>query len=404
SSPAWTGCQGSLTPQFINSNKTFTFPLITTYKNATFLGFNFTYNNPTQAAFSNPFDSWVLCTRLGACSQLNALGFIDGGSVQKCNYTYNTSAGSFEEQVKVNCSDLFRFAPTPVCVWPPFMLLMFNYSSPLLNCSNQTCRLVQCWNASLEDSVVVVRVPSYLPLPVSIDDDNLPVLLQRNKRDLGITAAIVAAVAASAVATATAAAALATAVLTADAVNKLAGTAATAMETQTMMNQHLHRGIVLLNQQVDLLQDQVDILSQVLTHGCLLPMDGLCITPLAFNNLTRAANLSRKLGAMLTGVWSAEFDNLTMLLRQEIVRVNNTRVQIAPMKDVISWLSKFFSFSKQWAGMGALAVVLVLAIVLYLWCLVCMRRWQRVRNLMLIQAFAALEAGQSPQAWLTMLK
>ncbi|XP_077876897.1 uncharacterized protein LOC144366537 [Ictidomys tridecemlineatus] len=150
------------------------------------------------------------------------------------------------------------------------MLLMFNYSSPLLNCSNQMCRLVQCWNASLEDSVVVVRVPSYLPLPVSIDDDNLPVLLQRNKRDLDITAAIVAAVAASAVAAATATAALATAVLTADAVNKLADTAATAMETQTMMNQHLHRGIVLLNQRVDLLQDQVDILNQVLMgrHAC----------------------------------------------------------------------------------------------------------------------------------------
>ncbi|XP_052594111.1 uncharacterized protein LOC128110428 [Peromyscus californicus insignis] len=403
--PAWTGCQSTLQPNFVNLNRTFSLSLKVSPYNNSFSGFNFSYNNPLQAAFSNPFDSWVLCNSRSACTQLNALGFVKGGAFQNCSYSVHMGM-TFESDVTLNCthSKSVHFSPTLVCVWPPFLFLLFNYSGGMLNCSSQKCFLAQCWNASEHDSAIVMRVPTYIPVPVRIDDAQLPVVLSRQKRDFGITAAIVTAIALSDTAAGLAAASMATSVPTAQALNELSSNTAKALQSQNAINVHLHRGITLLNQRVDLLQEQIDIMEGVLTSACIAPMTGLCITSITYENWTRAANLSKQLSAMITGAWTAEFDNLTATLRNEIVAVNSTRVHVATAEELLTWIHQSFNFLKEWAGLGALLVLVILAFLVCLWCFHKMRFAQRCQAAMIIQAFTAIEAGQSPQAWLVKLQ
>ena len=58
---------------------------------------------------------------------------------------------------------------------------------------------------------------------------------------------------------------------------------------------------------------------------------------------------------------------------------------------------------KEWAGMGAMAVLLLLISFMGLWCLCKMRFAQKWYAAMVVQAFTAIEAGQSPQAWFTVM-
>ncbi|XP_044091581.1 uncharacterized protein LOC122897413 [Neovison vison] len=198
-------------------------------------------------------------------------------------------------------------------LWTLWMMMMINLhpntkttAEPVL-CTSQTCLLSECWNTSRGDSAILTRIPTYIPIPVQVDSNNLPVLL-RHKRDFGITAAVIAAIAAS---TAAAAIALTTSVQTAATLNNVTGLVAEALATQDQINGHLHAGILIVNQRVDLVQEQVDILGSLLAIGCISNMPGLCVTPVTYSNLTIAANLSKQLGRMLNGTWNLKFQNLT---------------------------------------------------------------------------------------------
>uniref|UniRef100_M3XSQ4 Uncharacterized protein n=1 Tax=Mustela putorius furo TaxID=9669 RepID=M3XSQ4_MUSPF len=107
-----------------------------------------------------------------------------------------------------------------------------------LNCTLNTCFLTQCWNATGFSLTMIMRIPMFLPMPVSVPEEDLPVLL-RHKRDFGITTAMVTAVAASAAAAAAAATALAIAIPTAKEINQLSTNTAEALQTQNEINDHL---------------------------------------------------------------------------------------------------------------------------------------------------------------------
>ena len=53
---------------------------------------------------------------------------------------------------------------------------------------------------------------------------------------------------------------------------------------------------------------------------------------------------------------------------------------------------------------GALTVALVLAFMLCVWCMCQLQNAQVCTTAMVVQAFAAVEAGQSPQIWLAAMK
>ena len=62
------------------------------------------------------------------------------------------------------------------------------------------------------------------------------------------------------------------------------------------------------------------------------------------------------------------------------------------------------SHLKEWAGIGGLAIICIATGVIALWCICHMQKRHTRAQALLIQAFAALELGQSSQVWLGMLE
>lgn len=71
---------------------------------------------------------------------------------------------------------------------------------------------------------------------------------------------------------------------------------------------------------------------------------------------------------------------------------------------LMSWLSRAMDHLKEWVGVGAAGRLMVLVLVLCLWCICRLRVLQGRDAARLVQAFTALEAGQSLQVWLATLK
>ena len=330
---------------------------------------------------------------------LAPLVMINGGALGHTSIVWNISE-VFESHAFFNRSGQnVTFGPTPVCLVSPFLFLVSNSTlqNDSLSCSNTTCFYSLCWNATSFHIAVVLRIPEHLPLPV---DGPTPLTLFRPKRDLGITAAIVATIAAAATAEATATVALATYISTAETLNTLFTKTAEALTTQSSINAHLRGGIMILNQRVDLLQDQIDVLWRLAQLGCEWHSTALCLTGIPYNNMSTAANLSRELSLCLIGNWSSKFDDLTEKLRLETIKINTTQVDPVVARTLMSWIQQAARHLKEWAGLGALGLCLVLLCIL---CLCCLRKIFRQRatdQVLIAQAFAAIELGQSPQIWL----
>jgi hypothetical protein len=85
------------------------------------------------------------------------------------------------------------FVPTPVCVWPPFVFLVYNgsYDNEFIDRSSDNCFYSMCCNASVVSLVVVTRMPRFVRWPVQAPS---VMTLFRPKRDFEITAAIITAI------------------------------------------------------------------------------------------------------------------------------------------------------------------------------------------------------------------
>lgn len=195
-------------------------------------------------------------------------------------------------------------------------------------------------------TAVVARVPTYLPVPTKIEEGELEILLCP-RRDFGITAAIVAAIAVSATAATVAGISLATSIPTAEALNNLTASTAEALQTNLAVVQHLRAGIMIVNQRVDLLQESVEQIEGMLAAHCVRSMPGVCVTSTAWVNNSLAANHSRRLSLMLNGTWSAEFDTLTKTMRRQIFSINTTKVQIATAKEFAAYVLSAVSHLKE---------------------------------------------------------
>lgn len=104
------------------------------------------------------------------------------------------------------------------------------------------------------------------------------------------------------------------------------------------------------------------------------------------------------------GNWTGEFDFLKDQLRVAIVTVNSTCADAGLATGLSSWIAAAMNYLREWVGMGALAGFLLLVSLVNLWCLCRMRFVQRQHVAMVVQTFAAIEAGQSPLAWLTVIQ
>lgn len=105
-----------------------------------------------------------------------------------------------------------------------------------------------CWNASIYEAAMIVRIPSWILVPVIA-----PSSLQsfRTKRDFEITAAICLAIGLMAAAGTVAAVTMTYSVQTAQTLNNLSFALAQALDAQAGLDSQLH---------IDLVQEQVDVL------------------------------------------------------------------------------------------------------------------------------------------------
>lgn len=91
-------------------------------------------------------------------------------------------------------------------------------------------------------------------------------------------------------------------------------------------------------------------------------------------------------------------------LRVAIIMVNSTLVDSDLATGLFSWIAAAKNHLKEWAGMGAMAGLLVLVSLVGLWCICRMCFAQRRQAAMIVQAFTIIETGQFPQAWLSVMK
>ncbi|KAL6031553.1 hypothetical protein STEG23_003186 [Scotinomys teguina] len=128
-----------------------------------------------------------------------------------------------------------------VCVQPPFVFLLTNATpiDNLVDCFKDLCLLAECWNGTWT-LAVIVKVPTFVPILVEADSKTFPILtLLRERRDFGITAAIVAAIVLSAASAVTATVAMTNQIQTAQIVNTVVEQTSAVMETQHRINKHL---------------------------------------------------------------------------------------------------------------------------------------------------------------------
>ncbi|XP_058428295.1 uncharacterized protein LOC131423344 [Marmota monax] len=369
-------------------------------------GYNFNHSANSSTGVGWSWFQWLIFNEKGASADISALAQLLGvrswlanvsGTVRESERGNRLTSVSFNSLL-YNAT----LPPAMVCVQSPFLLLLTNdTSSGMLDCSSVTCLLSECWNGSWTVAVVM-KIPTFVPIPVTADPDKFPIVeLLRVRRDFGITAAIVTAVAVSAAAAVTAGVAMASQVQTAATINQVVQQTSTILESQNSINQHILSGILAANQRIDLLQAQVEELADLVLLGCVDQRAHLCITSVRFND---SRNASRIIGEYLSGTWSMEAENLIQSQLTQIAVLNSTRVEPVTLGQFTDWISSAFSFFKEWVGVGIFGAMCCFSVVLCLWLLCRLKTRHAQEKAMIIQALAALENGNSPQVWLAHLK
>lgn len=123
-----------------------------------------------------------------------------------------------------------------------------------------------------------------------------------------------------------------------------------------------------------------------------------------FEDFTCAANLSKQFSSYLSGNWSGELERELEQLRTAIVAVNSIRVDSRIAEGLSSWITTAMDHLKEWTGIGSLLGLMIIASLVCLWCICNIRSNHRLNAMMVMQAFVAIEDGQSPLAWLATIK
>lgn len=112
---------------------------------------------------------------------------------------------------------------------------------------------------------MVARIPRWIPVPVETPST---LSLVRQKRDFGITAAVIIAISASAAAATAAGYAMARMVQAGTKLNQLSVDLTDAINVQTSASTQLKGGLMILNQRLDLVEEQIAVLYQMVQLGC----------------------------------------------------------------------------------------------------------------------------------------
>ena len=92
-------------------------------------------------------------------------------------------------------------------------------------------------------------------------------------------------------------------VQTTDTINTLSASVTTVIDEQASANVKIQRGLMLVNQLIDLVQIQLDVLWQIAQLGCKQKFPRLCVTSIQYVKFTRAAKLSKSLFQYMLQNW-----------------------------------------------------------------------------------------------------
>jgi hypothetical protein len=120
------------------------------------------------------------------------------------------------------------------------------------NCVNDSCCISQCWDTTNDTCAMVAWNPRWIPVPVETPST---LSLFRQKRDFGITAAVITAISASAAAATATGLAMTGTVQTGTKLNQLSVELTDAINVQTSASSQLKGGLMILNQRLDLVEE-----------------------------------------------------------------------------------------------------------------------------------------------------
>ena len=149
-----------------------------------------------------PYYQWILSNEAVASTSLSAFALLTGTfhEILNVSATLSNISVHLDNVASKRVIRNMTTSPVEVCVNPPFFFILaeFQNNTEWLDCTNVTCFLTQCWNGT-NFLALVVHLPTFVPVPVEADPEKFPIMsLVRQKRDFGITAAIVTAIAVSA--------------------------------------------------------------------------------------------------------------------------------------------------------------------------------------------------------------
>ena len=190
---------------------------------------------------------------------------------------------------------------------------------------------------------------------------------------------------------------MASQVQTVQQVNEVIQQTSNAFYIQEKINSHLESGILILNKRIDLVESSVQELFDVISISCVSRTAHMCITP-----YPASLNESQQLSALLSGHWSRELELLQSNFSFHIQNLNETRLHLVTLGQFSDWLLTTFSYFKEWVGVGMFGALCVAGVALSLFLICKMHRSRRREKVALARALAALEAGHSSQAWISM--
>jgi hypothetical protein len=196
-------------------------------------------------------------------------------------------------------------------------LAEFQNNTEWLDCTNVTCFLTQCWNGTYF-LALVLHLPIFVPVPVEANPEKFPIMSL--KRDFGITAAIVTAIAVSAASAVTVGIAMAYQVNTAGTISQITEKTSEALLTLQRVDSHISSGLMLVNQRVDILQHNMEQMMDVIQMSCVASTPYMCITPVRYinNSFTKSKDLSN----YLKGNLLQELERLQKKLQIQILNIN----------------------------------------------------------------------------------
>lgn len=136
-----------------------------------------------------------------------------------------------------------------------------------------------------------------------------------------------------------------------------------------------------------------------MTMSCVDKTTHMCITP-----YPATLNDSKAISALLSGNWSRELEQLQANFTLKIHMLNQTEAGVVTLGQFSDWLVATFTYFKEWVGVGMFGMIIFAGLILVLFLLCRMLRVRKREKVAIARALAALEAGQSPQAWISIFQ